>query len=206
MAIFGYARVSHQSQNLDRQLDQLRELVPEERNIIIDKQSGKNFDRMGYNMIVGSEYNAPLLREGDLLIITSLDRLGRNYTEIHEQWRRITKEIKADIQILDMPLLNTASGPDDLDHKFIADLVLQILSYTSEKERLAIRSRQRQGIDSARARGKKFGRPAVKITSDVKAIFEKWESGEISAVEAMRQSGLKRTSFYKIANARKNKE
>ena len=206
MAIFGYARVSHQSQNLDRQLDQLRELVPEERNIIIDKQSGKNFDRMGYNMLVGSEHNAPLIRAGDLLIITSLDRLGRNYTEIHEQWRRITKEIKADIQILDMPLLNTASGPDDLDHKFIADLVLQILSYTSEKERLAIRSRQRQGIDSARARGKKFGRPAVKITSDVKAIFEKWESGEISAVEAMRRSGLKRTSFYKIANARKNKE
>lgn len=206
MAIFGYARVSSQSQNLDRQIDQLKELVPEERNIIIDKQSGKNFDRMGYNMLVGSEHNAPLLREGDLLIITSLDRLGRNYTEIHEQWRRITKEIKADIQILDMPLLNTASGPDDLDHKFIADLVLQILSYTSEKERLAIRSRQRQGIDSARARGKKFGRPAVKITSDVKAIFEKWESGEISAVEAMRQSGLKRTSFYKIANARKNKE
>ncbi len=206
MAIFGYARVSHQSQNLDRQLDQLRELVPEERNIIIDKQSGKNFDRMGYNMLVGSEHNAPLLREGDLLIITSLDRLGRNYTEIHEQWRRITKEIKADIQIIDMPLLNTASGPDDLDHKFIADLVLQILSYTSEKERLAIRSRQRQGIESAKARGKKFGRPSVKITPDVKAIFEKWESGEISAVEAMRRSGLKRTSFYKIANARKTKE
>ena len=206
MAIFGYARVSHQSQNLDRQLDQLRKLVPEERNIIIDKQSGKNFDRMGYNMLVGSDQNAPLLREGDLLIITSLDRLGRNYTEIHEQWRRITKEIKADIQILDMPLLNTASGPDDLDHKFIADLVLQILSYTSEKERLAIRSRQRQGIESARARGKKFGRPSVKITSDVKVILEKWESGEISAAEAMRQSGLKRTSFYKIAKSRMPKD
>ncbi len=206
MAIFGYARVSHQSQNLDRQLDQLRKLVPEERNIIIDKQSGKNFDRMGYNMLVGSDHNAPLLREGDLLIITSLDRLGRNYTEIHEQWRRITKEIKADIQILDMPLLNTASGPDDLDHKFIADLVLQILSYTSEKERLAIRSRQQQGIESARARGKKFGRPSVKITSDVKVILEKWESGEISAAEAMRQSGLKRTSFYKIAKSRMPKD
>lgn len=206
MAIFGYARVSHQSQNLDRQLDQLRKLVPEERNIIIDKQSGKNFDRMGYNMLVGSDQNAPLLREGDLLIITSLDRLGRNYTEIHEQWRRITKEIKADIQILDMPLLNTASGPDDLDHKFIADLVLQILSYTSEKERLAIRSRQQQGIESARARGKKFGRPSVKITSDVKVILEKWESGEISAIEAMRQSGLKRTSFYKIAKSRMPKD
>ena len=203
MAIFGYARVSSQSQNLDRQLDQLRELVPEERNIIVDKQSGKNFDRKGYNTLVGSEHNAPLLREGDLLIITSLDRLGRNYTEIHEQWRRITKEIKADIQILDMPLLNTASGPDDLDHKFIADLVLQILSYTSEKERLAIRSRQRQGIESARARGKKFGRPSVKITSDVKAILEKWESGEITAVDAMRESGLKRTTFYKVINNRK---
>lgn len=157
MAIFGYARVSIQSQNLDRQLDQLRELVPEERNIIIDKQSGKNFDRMGYNMLVGSEHNAPLLREGDLLIITSLDRLGRNYTEIHEQWQKITKEIKADIQILDMPLLNTASGTDDLDHIFIADLVLQLLSYTSEKERIAIRFRQRQGIESARAREKRLG-------------------------------------------------
>ena len=203
MAIFGYARVSSQTQNLDRQIDQLKELVPEERNIIVDKQSGKNFDRKGYNTLVGSEHNAPLLREGDLLIITSLDRLGRNYTEIHEQWRRITKEIKADIQILDMPLLNTASGPNDLDHKFIADLVLQILSYTSEKERLAIQSRQRQGIESARARGKKFGRPSVKITSDVKAILEKWESGEISAAEAMRQSGLKRTTFYKITKSRK---
>ena len=137
MAIFGYARVSSQTQNLDRQIDQLKELVPEERNIIVDKQSGKNFDRKGYNTLVGSEHNAPLLREGDLLIITSLDRLGRNYTEIHEQWRKITKEIKADIQIVDMPLLNTASSSDDLDHKFIADLVLQILSYVSEKERLA---------------------------------------------------------------------
>ena len=108
MAIFGYARVSSISQNLDRQLDQLMEYVPDERNIIIDKQSGKNFDRMGYNSLVGSEHNSPLLREGDLLIITSLDRLGRNYSEIHEQWRRITKEIKADIKILSKLLRVTA--------------------------------------------------------------------------------------------------
>ena len=204
MAVFGYARVSSRDQNLDRQLDQLRELVPEERNIIIDKQSGKNFDRRGYNTLVGSEHNAPLLREGDLLIVTSLDRLGRNYTEIHEQWRKITKEIKADIQIIDMPLLNTASGSDDLDHRFIADLVLQILSYTSEKERLHIRERQRQGIESAKARGKKFGRPSIKITSDIDIIIEKWKSGKITAKEAMIASGLKRTSFYKIAKNKIN--
>ncbi len=203
MAVFGYARVSHQTQNLDRQLDQLRELVPEERNIIVDKQSGKNFDRLGYNMLVGSEHNAPLLREGDILIITSLDRLGRNYTEIHEQWRKITKEIKADIQILDMPLLNTNSSSDDLDHKFIADLVLQILSYIGEKERLAIRSRQRQGIDAAKARGKKFGRPKVKLTPDKEMILKKWELGLISAKEAMVETGYKRTTFYKIVNERK---
>lgn len=198
MAIFGYARVSSQTQNLDRQIDQLKELVPEERNIIVDKQSGKNFDRKGYNTLVGSEHNAPLLREGDLLIITSLDRLGRNYTEIHEQWRKITKEIKADIQIVDMPLLNTASSSDDLDHKFIADLVLQILSYVSEKERLATKTRQRQGIESAKARGKKFGRPPVVIPKNCEEVIEKWKSGEISAKEAMRMTGLKRTTFYKL--------
>lgn len=204
MAVFGYARVSHQTQNLDRQLDQLRELVPEERNIIVDKQSGKNFDRMGYNMLVGSEHNAPLLREGDLLIITSLDRLGRNYTEIHEQWRKITKELKADIQILDMPLLNTTSHSDDLDHRFIADLVLQILSYIGEKERLAIRSRQRQGIEAAKARGKKFGRPAVKIPNNYQETINEWEAGLITAKEAMRRTGIKRTTFYKINRKGKN--
>lgn len=202
MAIFGYARISSKDQKLDRQLDQLRELVPEERNIITDMQSGKNFDRKGYNTLVGSEHNAPLLREGDLLIITSLDRLGRNYTEIHEQWRKITKEIKADIQILDMPLLNTATGSDDLDHRFISDLVLQILSYVGEKERLAIRSRQRQGIESAKARGKKFGRPSIKTTPEIERIIRKWESGEISAKDAMIESGVKRTTFYKIAKNR----
>ena len=202
MAIFGYARVSSQTQNLDRQLDKLKELVPEERNIIVDKQSGKNFDRKGYNTLVGSEHNAPLLRESDLLIITSLDRLGRNYTEIHEQWRKITKDIKADIQIVDMPLLNTASSSDDLDHKFIADLVLQILSYVSEKERLTTKIRQRQGIESAKARGKKFGRPSVVVPKNCEEVIEKWKSGEISAKEAMRMTGLKRTTFYKLIKER----
>ncbi len=200
MAIFGYARVSSVSQNLDRQIDQLRNFIPDERNIIIDKQSGKTFDRMGYNTLVGSEHNSALLREGDLLIITSLDRLGRNYTEIHEQWRKITKEIKADIKILDMPLLDTTQGSDDLDHRFIADLVLQILSYVSEKERLHIKERQRQGIEAARNRGRKFGRPSVVLPEKYDEIIEKWKSGMITAKEAMQRTGLKRTTFYKIAN------
>lgn len=204
MAIFGYARVSSISQNLDRQLDQLMEYVPDERNIIIDKQSGKNFDRMGYNSLVGSEYNSPLLREGDLLIITSLDRLGRNYTEIHEQWRRITKEIKADIKILDMPLLDTTQGTEDLDHKFIADLVLQILSYVSEKERLHIKERQRQGIEAARNRGKKFGRPSVILPENYEKTMEEWKTGKITAKEAMSKLGMKRTTFYKIVKIEGN--
>ena len=198
MAIFGYARVSSRDQNLDRQIDQLLEVVPEGRNIVVDKQSGKNFDRKGYNTLVGSEHNAPLLREGDLLIVTSLDRLGRNYTEIHEQWRKITKEIRADIRVLDMPLLDTTSGPDDLDHKFIADLVLQILSYISEKERVHIRERQRQGIDSAKKRGKKFGRPAIALPQNYYEIIENWKTGKITAQEAMKKTELKRTTFYKL--------
>lgn len=202
MAIFGYARVSSISQNLDRQLDQLMEYVPDARNIIIDKQSGKNFDRMGYNSLVGSEHNSPLLREGDLLIITSLDRLGRNYSEIHEQWRRITKEIKADIKILDMPLLDTTQGTEDLDHKFIADLVLQILSYVSEKERLHIKERQRQGIEAARNRGKRFGRPSVILPEKYEETIVEWKEGKITAKEAMTRLGMKRTTFYKIVKNR----
>ena len=114
MVTFGYARVSSKDQHLDRQLDQLVKIVPDERNIICDMQPGKDFDRKGYNTLVGSDQNTPLLRKGDLLIITSLDRLGRNYTEIHQQWNRITKEIGADIRVLDMPLLDTSSGDSSL--------------------------------------------------------------------------------------------
>ncbi len=152
----------------------------------------------GYNSLGQSEHNSPLLREGDLLIITSLDRLGRNYTEIHEQWRRITKEMKADIKILDMPLLDTTQGTVDLDHKFIADLVLQILSYVSEKERLHIKERQRQGIEAARNRGKKFGRPSVILPEKYEETILEWKAGKTTAKEAMIRTGLKRTTFYKI--------
>lgn len=199
MVVFGYARVSARDQNLDRQLDQLREVVPDERNIITDMQSGKDFDRKGYNTLVGSNQNTPLLRKGDLLIITSLDRLGRNYTEIHQQWSRITKEIGADIQVLDMPLLDTTSGDGSLDHRFIADLVLQILAYVSEKERISIRTRQKQGIEAAQLRGKRFGRPKVSVPENYDESFSEWKSGAITAKEAMKRTGLKRSTFYRLA-------
>ena len=201
MVTFGYARVSSRDQNLDRQLDQLRKVVPDERNIITDLQSGKDFDRKGYHSLVGSDQNAPLLRKGDLLIITSLDRLGRNYTEIHQQWSRITKDIGADIRVLDMPLLDTSSVDSSLDHRFIADLVLQILAYVSEKERLAIKTRQRQGIDAAQLRGKKFGRPKVTIPEEYEITISEWKAGNITSKEAMIRTGLKRSTFYRLVKS-----
>lgn len=202
MVIFGYARVSTRDQNLDRQVDQLREVVPDERNIITDTESGKDFNRRGYNALVGSDQNAPLLRKGDMLIIISLDRLGRNYTEIHQQWRKITKEIGADIRVLDMPLLDTTVGNGSLDQRFVADLVLQILAYVSEKERQSIKERQRQGIEAAKVRGKKFGRPKVAVPDNFDETFSEWRSGSITAKEAMKRTGIKRSTFYRLAKSK----
>jgi DNA invertase Pin-like site-specific DNA recombinase len=198
--IYGYARVSTTDQNLDRQLAQLKEIVPDERNIICDKASGKNFDRKGYNLLVGTATTSAMLREGDLLVIISLDRLGRNYMEIQEQWRYITHTLKADIKVLDMPMLDTSQSTDNLDRRFIADLVLQILSYTAEKERENIRKRQRQGIDTAKANGKKFGRPSIEYPDNWQEVYTDWKAGLITATKAMEITGLKRNSFYKLAN------
>ena len=142
--IYGYARVSTTDQNLDRQLLQLKAVISDERYIICDKASGKDFNRKGYNTLVGSQNNAPLLRAGDLLVITSLDRLGRNYNEIRQQWEYITHTLNVDIRVLDMPLLDTSNTGESLDKRFIADLVLQILSYTAEKERAHIKERQKE--------------------------------------------------------------
>ncbi len=197
MEIFGYARISAKDQNLDRQVDQLREVVTSERNIIIDVQSGKDFNRKGYNSLIGTDQTAPLLRKGDLLVITSLDRLGRNYREVREQWQLITSKIEADIRVLDMPLLDTTLNDNSLDRRFIADLVLQILSYVSEKERLSIRERQRQGIDAAKKRGKTFGRPSYDIPDNFAETIEHWKSGKITAKKAMEITGMKHATFYK---------
>ena len=208
MAIYGYARVSSADQNLDRQLKQLREFITEDRFIITDKSSGKTFDRRGFNSLVGTEQTAPLLHEGDLLIVCSLDRLGRNYSEIHEMWKHITCTLKADIRVLDVPLLDTAQGNDSLDRRFIADLVLQVLSYTAQKERDNTLHRQRQGIDSmpivggkkvSTRTGKPTGRPTIAYPANWNTVYQRWKAGEITAVTAMQQLGLKRCTFYRLA-------
>lgn len=201
MNIYGYARVSTVEQNLDRQLLQLLEIVKDERFIITDKASGKDFDRKGYNSLVGTDKNAPLLREGDLLVITSLDRLGRNYTEIREQWEIITHKLKADIRVLDMPLLDTSNAAQNLDRRFIADLVLQILSYTAEKERQNIKKRQAEGIAAARIKGKQLGRPTAERPAEWNSVIAEWQAGRITARKAMQVLGLKPTTFYKLVKS-----
>lgn len=212
--IYGYARVSTTDQNLDRQLEQLRQHIADERYIITDKASGKNFDRRGYNSLVGTADTAPLLHEGDLLLITSLDRLGRNYVEIREQWEYITRTLKVDIKVLEIPLLDTTATDGNLDKRFIADLVLQILSYTAEKERENTRKRQRQGIDvmqvvdgkrvSAKT-GRPTGRPNAVYPEQWEQVYKQWKGGEITANKAMELLDLKRTTFYKLVKQYENK-
>ena len=199
---YGYARVSSNYQNLDRQIEQLKAAGIDERYIYLDKASGKDFDRKAYNTLVGTEHTAPVLRCGDTLVVLSLDRLGRNYQAIKQQWEHITKDIGADIEVLDMPLLNT-SNQGNLDRQFISDLVLQILSYVSERERLNIKERQKQGIETAKKKGTKFGRPKVTAPSNWNDVYQRWEAGEITAVEAMRLTGLKKGTFYKFAKSYK---
>ena len=213
--IYGYARVSTAEQNLDRQLEQLRQYITDERYIITDKASGKNFDRRGYNSLVGTDNTAPLLHEGDLLLITSLDRLGRNYIEIKEQWEHITRTLKADIKVLEIPLLDTTATDGNLDKRFIADLVLQILSYTAQKERENIRKRQRQGIDvmqvvngkriSAKT-GRATGRPNAIYPDNWELIYKQWKNKDITANKAMEILNLKRTTFYKLVKHYENTE
>lgn len=211
---YGYARVSTTDQNLDRQLEQLRQHIADERYIITDKASGKNFDRRGYNSLVGTADTAPLLHEGDLLLITSLDRLGRNYVEIREQWEYITRTLKADIKVLEIPLLDTTATDGNLDKRFIADLVLQILSYTAEKERENTRKRQRQGIDvmqvvdgkrvSAKT-GRPTGRPNAEYPDNWEQVYKQWKADSITANKAMELLDLKRTTFYKLVKRYENK-
>lgn len=197
---YGYARVSSTDQNLERQLLMLREYISDDRYIITDKASGKDFNRKGYNTLVGTAETAPMLHSGDLLIITSLDRLGRNYKEIKDQWQHITYDLDVDIKVLDMPLLDTSQGSDSLDRRFIVDLVLQILSYTAEKERENIRKRQRQGIDAAKVSGKYLGRPKANFPENWENTYNEWKSGSITAVQAMKYLGLRKTTFYKLVN------
>ena len=190
--IFGYVRVSSVEQNEDRQLIALENVGVAKRNIFIDKQSGKNFERPKYKRLVKK------LKPGDLLYIQSIDRLGRNYIEIQEQWRFLTKDKGVDIVVLDMPLLDTRSGKDLLG-TFIADLVLQILSFVAQTEREHIRERQAQGIAAAKDRGVKFGRPAKELPPNFYSVLEKWQRQELSGREAARECDMPATTFLKKA-------
>lgn len=187
---YGYVRVSTREQNEDRQLIALREAAVPEQNIFLDKQSGKDFNRLQYKRLVKK------LRPEDLLYVKSIDRLGRNYEEIQNQWRLLTKEKGVDIIVLDMPLLDTRRGKD-LVGTFLSDIVLQVLSFVAENERTNIRRRQAEGIAAAKARGVRFGRPRTKPPEDFGNIVAEWETGRLSFRDALARSGLSEATFYR---------
>lgn len=192
--VYGYVRVSSKDQNEARQMIAMRDFGVSEQNVFIEKQSGKDFNRPQYKRLFRK------LKAGDTLVIKSIDRLGRNYDEIIEQWRIITKERKAAIVVLDMPLLDTRQGRD-LTGTLIADIVLQLLSYVAQTEREYIKCRQAEGIAAARARGVQFGaRPKAKPDTYGELVVA-WNNGQLSAREAARQAGVSHTTFLRWIKA-----
>ena len=189
MKSFGYIRVSGADQNEDRQLVAMKGLNIPKPQIFIDRQSGKDFDRPQYRALVKR------LKPGDLLYVLSIDRLGRNYEEIQNQWRILTREKGVDICVIDMPLLDTRLHKD-LIGTFISDIVLQILSFVAQSERDNIKKRQAEGIAAAKARGVRFGRPAITVPEDFGAIVKQWERGQLSLEQAMLKCGMKRSTFF----------
>ena len=190
MNIYGYVRVSSIDQNEDRQMAALREVTVPEEKIFVDKQSGKDFERPCYKKLMRK------LKKGDLWYILSIDRLGRNYEEIQNQWRVLTKEIGIDICVLDMPLLDTRNGKD-LMGTFIADLVLQILSFVAQSERENIKKRQAEGIAVAKAKGVKFGRPEKKVPDDFGKVVRAWEQKKILFAEVLELCDMSEATFYR---------
>lgn len=186
--IYGYIRVSTREQNEDRQVIALREVGVPERNVYIDKQSGKDFERPQYRKMVRK------LKKDDLLYIKSIDRLGRNYSEILEQWRILTKEKGIDIVVLDMPLLDTRRGKDLLG-TFLSDIVLQVLSFVAENERTNIRQRQVEGIAAAKAKGIRFGRPPKPLPQNFHSVYQRWKMGEITGTAAAKECGMPLATF-----------
>ena len=186
--IYGYIRVSTREQNEDRQLIALREMVVPEANLFIDKQSGKDFQRPQYKKLVRK------LKKDDLLYIKSIDRLGRNYEEIQNQWRILTKEKSVDIVVLDMPLLDTRRGKD-LMGTFLSDIVLQVLSFVAENERTNIRQRQAEGIAAAKAKGVRFGRPPRPLPENYHSAYQRWKAGAITGTAAAKECGMPLSTF-----------
>ena len=188
IAIYGYIRVSTREQNEDRQLIALREMSVPEKNIFLDKQSGKDFERPQYKKLIRR------MKKDDLLYIKSIDRLGRNYEEILEQWRLLTKEKSVDIVVLDMPLLDTRRGKD-LMGTFLSDIVLQVLSFVAENERTNIRQRQAEGIAAAKARGVRFGRPPKPLPENFHHVHQQWRSGKLTGTAAAKACNMPLSTF-----------
>lgn len=191
--IFGYARVSSKEQNEERQINSLKEFGIEERYIFIDKESGKDFNRNQYQLLKMA------LRENDLLVIKSIDRLGRNYNMIIDEWKEITKDIKADIKVLDMPILDTSNNKELLGN-VISDIVLSLLSYVAQQERDFIKQRQKEGIENAMKKGKKFGRPKIDRPINFDEVVNKWNNKMLSTKEALLELNLKPNVFYNFIN------
>lgn len=196
---YGYCRISDSDQNEARQIQAMQDAGVDERFILVDKQSGKDFKRPQYQILKNA------LREGDLLIIKSIDRLGRNYKEIMKEWQTITQEIKADIRVLDMALLDTTLHKDLLG-SFISDLILQVLAYVAQQERENIKQRQAEGIAIAKTQGKHLGRPKADFPKDFVVVYKEWKEGNITAKKAMTNLGLKTTTFYKLVKQYESRE
>lgn len=198
--VYGYVRVSSKNQHEDRQLVAMQEMKIPMKQIFTDKVSGKDFERQAYQRLVRK------LRKDDLLYIKSIDRLGRNYEEILEQWRILTKEKGVDIVVLDMPLLDTRRGKD-LMGTFLSDIVLQVLSFVAENERENIRQRQREGIAAAKARGVQFGGPRKCLPENFEEVYRRWEQKELSGAEAARACEMPASTFrYKVKRYGKDRE
>ena len=188
MKEYAYVRVSALDQNEERQLIEMRKLGIAEENIYTDKQSGKDFNRPMYKKLLQK------LEQGDVLYIMSIDRLGRNYEEVQSQWRYLTREKEVDISVVDMPILDTRRGKD-LMGTFLADIVLQVLSFAAQNERENIHRRQAQGIAAAKARGIRFGRPLTPLASNFQDVYERWKCGEITCTTAAKECGIPLSTF-----------
>lgn len=190
---FGYARVSTKDQNLARQIEILKAEGIEERDIFVEKESGRSFERKVYRSLVDT-----VLREGDLLVVTELKRFGRNYREIYQEWHHITKEIGADIKVTSMPILDTTQSKE-LVGQLITDVVLAVFAYVADEDWAERHELQRQGIEVAKAEGRHLGRPKVQFPENWDEWYPKWTAGEVTASETMRQMGIKKDSFYRLA-------
>lgn len=197
--IYAYIRVSTKQQKIDRQYEEIKEFNVEDKNIYIDKESGKDFDRTNYQRLIKK------LKKDDLLIIKSIDHLGRNYQMILEEWAKITKIKGADIKVIDMPLLDTRIEGKNLVGKFISDIVLQVLSFVAENERNNIKQRQAEGIRIAKEKGVKFGRPKINLPSNTSEIIHKYINKEITNIEASKIIGVSRGTFFRLVKDYKNK-